>query len=369
MRVSFAAAGLILCPLLMLATVACVVPRPPADTVGKDSAAGSENPPLRAAAEAAHKRIGTALMSGRLNNPAARALASRQFDSLSPENEMKWAFVEPLRGVFAFAAGDRLVAFAAQNGMRMRGHTLVWHQQLAGWAGQLKGDQLRAALAEHIAGVAGHWRGQIGAWDVVNEALADGESGSLRPDSPFTALGPDFIDQAFQQAHAADPQAQLFYNDYEIESVGVAKSEAAFALCKRLKEAGVPITGIGFQMHVDPRRWPPPEAIRANIARYAALGLLVEFTEMDVPLGELPGTAAQKLDAQRKLTHDIVATCVAEPACTAVTFWGLTDRDSWLNQPQWAQLRGEGPHRPLLFDADMHPKPVVQGLLDAFAGR
>ena len=90
---------------------------------------------------------------------------------------------------------------------------------------------------------------------------------------------------------------------------------------------------------------------------------------MDVPVGELPGTAEQKLDGQRKITHDIVATCVAEPACTAVTFWGLTDRDSWLNNPQWAKLRGDGPHRPLLFDADMHPKPVVQGLLDAFAGR
>ena len=354
---------------MILAAGGCVVPRPPADTVSKDSAAGTENPPLRAAAEAAHKRIGTALMSGRLNKPAARALVSRQFDSLSPENEMKWAFVEPLRGVFAFTAGERLVAFAEQNGMRMRGHTLVWHQQLAGWAKQLKGDALRAAVAEHIAGVAGHWRGRIGAWDVVNEALADGDSGSLRADSPFTALGPDFIDQAFRQAHAADPQAQLFYNDYEIEGVGAAKSEAAFALCKRLKEAGAPITGIGFQMHVDPRRWPPAEAIRANIARYAALGLLVEFTEMDVPVGELPGTAEQKLDGQRKIAHDIVATCVAEPACTAVTFWGLTDRDSWLNAPQWTKLRGDGPHRPLLFDADMHPKPVVQGLLDAFAGR
>jgi endo-1,4-beta-xylanase len=359
-------AWLVLWPITVLA---CVVPHPPADTVATESAAGTENPPLRAAAEAAHKRIGTALMSGRLNNAAARALVSRQFDSLSPENEMKWAFVEPLRGVFAFAAGDRLVAFAAQNGMRMRGHTLVWHQQVAGWARQLKGDELRAAVAAHIAGVAGHWRGQIGAWDVVNEALADGDSGSLRADSPFTALGPDFIDQAFREAHAADPQAQLFYNDYEIEGVGAAKSEAAFQLCKRLKEAGVPITGVGFQMHVDPRRWPAPAAIRANIARYAALGLLVEFTEMDVPVGELPGTAEQKLDAQRKITHDIVGTCVAEPACTAVTFWGLTDRDSWLNNPQWGKLRGDGPHRPLLFDADMHPKPVVQGLLDAFAGR
>jgi endo-1,4-beta-xylanase len=355
--------------LLVLAGAGCVMPRPPADTVSKESAAGTENPPLRAAAEAAHKRIGTALMSGRLNDPAVRALLARQFDSLTPENEMKWASVEPQPGVFAFAAGDRLVAFAHENDLRMRGHTLIWHMQLPGWARRLPRDELRAALDRHITGVAGHWRGQIGAWDVVNEALADGDSGALRADSPFTALGPDFIDQAFRLAHQADPQAQLFYNDYEIEGVGVAKSEAAFALCKRLKEAGVPITGIGFQMHVDPRHWPPVDAIRANIARYAALGLLVEFTEMDVPVGELPGSAEQKLDQQRVIAHDIVAACVAESACAAVTFWGLTDRDSWLNDPQWGKLRGSGPHRPLLFDAQLHPKPIVQGLLAAFAGR
>ncbi len=354
---------------LVLATAGCVVPSPPSDTVNKQSAAGAENPPLRAAAEAAHRRIGTALMSARLDKPEARALVSRQFNSLSPENEIKWAFVEPRPGAFAFAAGDRLVAFARDNAMRMRGHTLVWHQQMPGWARRLQGDELRAALGRHIAGVAGHWRGQIGAWDVVNEALADGSSGDLRSDSPFTALGPDFIDQAFKLAHAADPQAQLFYNDYEIEGLGTPKSEAAFQLCKRLKESGVPIAGVGFQMHVDPRHWPPAEAIRANIARYAALGLVVEFTEMDVPVGELPGDAQQKLEQQKKIAHDIVAACVAEPACTAVTFWGLTDRDSWLNDPHWGKLRGNGPHHPLLFDAQMHPKPIVQGVLDAFEGR
>jgi endo-1,4-beta-xylanase len=353
---------------LAIAASSCVVPSPPADTVSKETSVGAENPPLRAAAEAAHRRIGTAVMSARLNNPEARALVSRQFNSLSPENEMKWGYVEPRQGVFAFAPGDRLVAFAKENAIRMRGHTLVWHQQMPGWARHLQGDQLRAAMASHIAGVAGHWRGQIGAWDVVNEALADGSAGGLRTDSPFTALGPDFIDQAFKLAHEADPQAQLFYNDYEIEGIGVPKSEAAFQLCKRLKEAGVPIAGVGFQMHVDPRHWPSAEAIRANIARYAALGLLVEFTEMDVPVGELPGDAQQKLQQQKQIAHDIVAACVAEQACTAVTFWGLTDRDSWLNDPHWGKLRGNGPHQPLLFDAQMHPKPIVQGVLDAFAG-
>jgi len=355
--------------LLVVAAAGCVIPSPPSDKIVKEVPMGTENPPLRAAAEAAHRRIGTALMSARLDDPGVRALVARQFDSLSPENEMKWEFVEPRPGVFAFAGGDRLVAFAKANGIRMRGHTLVWHSQMAGWARHLEGSDLFNAMANHIAGVAGHWRGEIGAWDVVNEALADGSGRGLRADSPFTALGPNFIDEAFRLAHQADPDAKLFYNDYEIEGIGVPKSEAAFQLCKRLKEAGVPIDGVGFQMHVDPRRWPTPEAIRANIARYGALGLTVEFTEMDVPVGELPGDSHRKLELQQRIAHDIVATCVAEPACAAVTFWGLTDRDSWLNDPHWGKLRGQGPHRPLLYDAKMYPKPIVQGVLDAFAGR
>ena len=118
-------------------------------------------------------------------------------------------------------------------------------------------------MTRHIQNVVGHWKGKIAQWDVVNEALADGDSGQLRDDSPFAVLGPTFIDEAFRLAHAADPQAQLLYNDYEIEGVGRAKSEAAYALCKRLKEAGVPIHGVGFQMHVDPRHWPSADSIRA----------------------------------------------------------------------------------------------------------
>ena len=143
-------------------------------------------------------------------------------------------------------------------------------------------------MTRHINSVVGHWKGKIAQWDVVNEAIADGPTGELRPDSPFAVLGPTFIDEAFRLAHAADPSAQLFYNDYEIEGDD-AKSNAAYALCKRLKEAGVPIHGVGFQMHVDPRHWPSADTIRKNMERYAALGLLIEITEMDIPVGQLPG--------------------------------------------------------------------------------
>jgi endo-1,4-beta-xylanase len=333
--------------------------------VGGDLIRSSDLKPLRVAGAAAGRRIGTAIMSHHLSDSPLRALIVREFDSLSPENEMKWGAVEPRPGAFEFAAADRLVDFAAENGIRMRGHTLVWHQQLAFWVQGLKGDALRAAMARHIEAVVGHWKGKIGQWDVVNEALANGDSGQLRDESPFTALGPTFIDEAFRLAHAADPAAQLIYNDYEIEGGDTPKGEAAYALCKRLKEAGVPIHGVGFQMHVDPRHWPSAEKIRRNIQRYAALGLVVELTEMDVPVGALPGDITARLTQQRQITHDIVAACVAVDGCTGITFWGVSDADSWLNSAQWGQLRGRGPHYPLPFNTKLEPKPMVAGILDA----
>jgi endo-1,4-beta-xylanase len=324
---------------------------------------------LRKAAQAAHRLVGTALMSGQLDDAQVRTLVASNFDSLTPENEMKWEAIEPQPGVFSFAGGDKLVAFAADNGIRMRGHTLVWHSQLAPWVKGLSRDELRAAIRRHIGGVVGHYKGKVAVWDVVNEAIADGPGGELRGDSPFNALGPTFIDDAFKLAHEADPAALLFYNDYEIEGEGTAKSDAAFRLCKRLKEAGVPIDGVGMQMHVDPRHWPSAESIRRNMQRYAALGLRIEITEMDVPVGEIPGTIAEKLQQQRIIAHDIVAACVAVDACAAITFWGWTDRESWLNSPQWGALRGRLPHYPLPFNAAYQPKPMVTGVLDALAGR
>jgi endo-1,4-beta-xylanase len=333
-------------------------------SVGANQLPASALRPLRQAGAAANRRIGTALMSARLSNAKVRALVAREFDSLTPENEMKWESIEPQPGRFNFEAGDRLVAFAGENGIRMRGHTLVWHSQLAFWVKGLKADALRAAMTRHINGVVGRWKGKIAQWDVVNEAIADGPTGELRPDSPFAVLGPTFIDEAFRLAHAADPSAQLFYNDYEIEGDD-AKSNAAYALCKRLKEAGVPIHGVGFQMHVDPRHWPSADTIRRNMERYAALGLLIEFTEMDIPVGQLPGNIDEKLKGQRDITRDIVAACVAVDKCSGITFWGLTDSDSWLNDAHWGQLRGKGPHYPLLFNGDMQPKPVVSGVLEA----
>ena len=341
----------------------------PGEAVGAHMVPATEVRPLKEAAEAAHRKVGTCLMSQQIQDAATAKLLASDFDSLTPENEMKWETVEPRPGAFAFAPGDAIVAFATSNGMRMRGHTLVWHSQLAPWVKGLSVEERRAAMVRHVQGVVGHWKGRVAQWDVVNEAFADGPSGALRGDSPWTALGPSFIDEAFRLAHEADPDAKLFYNDYEIEAEGSPKAEAVYRMCQRMKEAGVPLHGIGLQMHVDPRHGPPIAKIRSNIARFAALGLLVELTEVDVPVGAVPGTIEEKLNRQRAISHDVVAACVAVEACTGVTFWGLSDRTSWLNEPRWGQLRGEGPHYPLPFNRDLQPKPMVLGILDAFAGK
>ena len=362
--------------LLASGAASCIIQRAapaaapaPAPASAGPSAASTPVTALRSTAAAAHRLLGTAVMSSRLDDPRARNLVALNFDSLTPENEMKWASIEPRAGVFSFAAGDKLVAFAAANRIRMRGHTLVWHSQLASWVKGLPPNELRAAMVSHVRGVVGHYKGRVAAWDVVNEALADGPSGELRADSPFTALGPTFIDEAFQVAHQVDPDAQLFYNDYEIEGLTSAKSDAAFALCKRLVEAGIPIAGVGLQMHVDPRHWPAPASIQRNMERYAALGLRIEITEMDVPVGAIAGTTSEKLQRQREIAHDIVGACVAVDSCAAITFWGLLDRDSWLEDPHWGALRGRGPHHALLFDNSYQPKPMVLGVVDAFAHR
>ncbi len=356
---------LVIVPIL-LAGGGCIA-HGPAGAVGDSGKAPTPDvPPLRSVAGA--RRIGAAVESQRLREPIFAKVLAANFNSLTPENEMKWAYVEPVAGQFAFRGGDALVAFAAQNDMRVRGHTLVWHTQLAPWVGRLEGEALRAAMLAHVRGVVSHWKGRVAQWDVVNEAFADGDGGGLRSDSPFSALGPGFIAEALRAARQADPDAVLFYNDYEIEGPGAAKTEAVYRMVQGLKAAGAPIGGVGFQMHVDPRHWPPASAIRQNLERFAALGLAVEITEMDVPVGEIAGDRATKQARQSALTHDIVAACVALPACSGVTFWGFTDRYSWLNDPHWGALRGRLPHHPLPFDADYRGKPMTAAIAAALAG-
>jgi endo-1,4-beta-xylanase len=328
-----------------------------------ETSAAAAPTPLRAAAVKANRKLGVALATYFMNDARYGEVAAREFDSLTAENEMKWDATEPSPGSFRFDAGDRLVEFAEKHSMRVRGHTLVWHNQLPPWVSGLSEGELRAAMLRHVREVALRWKGRIAQWDVVNEAVDD--SGKLRQNSPFTRLGSAYLAEAFRAAHDADPAAELYYNDYDIEALDSPKTHGAYELVKGLKQSGVPIHGIGFQMHVDPRNWPSSEDMQKNFERFAALGLRIELTEIDVPLGEIPGDAEHKLARQSELARGVVRACLAVPACVGMTFWGLTDRHSWLSTPEWGPKKGRGPHLPLLFDESYRPKPMHAGVVAA----
>lgn len=279
------------------------------------------------------------------------AAALTAFGSVTPENELKWEISEPERGRFDFGASDRIVAFATRHGMAARGHVLVWHLQNPGWLDDLSASELRAALAGHIETLMRRYVGRIAEWDVVNEAVDD--DGRLRRSLWLDKLGPGYIALAFRLAHAADPRAKLFYNDYGAEGEGT-KADAVYRLVAQLKHQGVPIDGVGLQGHVDTE---PVPGYERNIARFARLGLRIELTEMDV---RTKADAAAERGAQAAQYERLVGDC---PRCTRFTVWGLDDADSWVP----GAYPGFG-HATLL-DADLSPKPAFDAFRRALLRR
>jgi endo-1,4-beta-xylanase len=293
---------------------------------------------------------------------AYRATLVREFSAITPENAMKWGPVHPGEHEWRFEPADRLVEFAAAHRMRVHGHALVWQAQLGEWVTPaLSARDVARAMATHIETLVGRYRGRVAAWDVVNEALR--ASGRLRRTVFFHALGPAYLAEAFRLAHAADPAARLYYNDYGTEGVG-RKSDAVYALARGLVDRGVPIHGVGLQMHLDAadRGRPTPDAIAHNVARLAALGLEVRVSEMDVRIRRVRRRHSQgRLGAQRAVYHDVIAACAGVAGFAGVTFWGLTDAHSWVDDRF-------GEDDPLLFDAAYAPKPAYFGVLDALVG-
>jgi endo-1,4-beta-xylanase len=344
---------------LVLTLLACgrSTPAPPTTPTTPPA---SEPEPLRAAAAAAGKRIGTAVTSGLLTDPRYAAVFARHFDSVTAEYEMKWDPIERTRGSEDFSGGDAIAAYGAARGMQVRGHTLIWHQAVPSWVAALPAADLRTAFERHIRTVAAHYRGRVVAWDVVNEAIDDNGFG-LRNTVFRQKLGDRYIADAFRIAREADPQARLIYNDYSGEGLG-GKADAIYELVRGLLAQGVPIDGVGLQMHVR-AAGPPIEAdVAANMRRLAALGLRISISEMDVRIAELGGATPVNLDRQKALYRSLVGVCVAEPACDSVTFWGFTDAHSWIHNQF-------GPDAPLLFDAQYAPKPAFFGVLDALLRR
>ncbi len=316
--------------------------------------------PLRDLALTRHLQIGAAASSYPLRNDTlyAQTLA-REFSMLTPENAMKFGPLHPGRHRYDFQDADVLLDFAKANSMEVRGHTLVWHHQLPDWLteGKFTREELIAILREHIMTVVSRYREQVSTWDVVNEALDD--NGSLRDTIWLQGIGPDYIDMAFRWAHEADPQARLFYNDYQGEGSGQG-SEAIYALVRNLLQRGVPIHGVGLQMHLKLESPPKSRDVVANIKRLGALGLAVHLTEMDV---RIKGAATrQKLAAQAGVYRDMLQACLSTDYCKAFVLWGFTDRYSWI--PQIAK----GYDAALVFDRSYTSKPAYKELMDVLAG-
>ncbi|MEU3349821.1 endo-1,4-beta-xylanase [Streptomyces sp. NPDC006700] len=301
---------------------------------------------LASAAAGKGRYFGTAVAASHLGESAYAGTLDREFNQVTPENEMKWDATEGTRNTFTFGSADQIVSHAQSQNMKVRGHTLVWHSQLPSWVSGLAATDLRSAMNNHITQVMQHYKGKIYAWDVVNEAYQDGSSGALRS-SPFAdKLGSGFIEEAFRTARSVDANAKLCYNDYNTDGVN-AKSNAVYAMVKDFKARGVPIDCVGFQSHFNSAS-PVPSDYQANLQRFADLGVDVQITELDI---EGSGTA------QANNYSNVVKACLAVTRCTGLTVWGITDKYSW---------RSSG--TPLLFDSNYGKKPAYDAALAALGG-
>ena len=292
---------------------------------------------LRQAGDRDGVLVGTAVRPSQLSETAYASTLAREFSMVEAEDAMKWAILRPDQATYDFRQGDEVVRFAQAHQMKVRGHCLVWGRYNPDWLtqGHFTTRQLSRLLHEHITRVMKHYRSQVFAWDVVNEALD--ENGDVRdslwynqPGIGWSQKGTAYIEQVFRWAHKADPHALLFYNEAEGEGLN-RKSDAIYTMVKDFKRRGVPIDGVGLQMHIPTLDAEIP-AIAANIARLTALGVQVHIKELDVSLpvdsNGLP--RPDNLTRQAEVYRGIVRACLNSAGCTAIQTWGFTDKYSWI---------------------------------------
>ena len=319
---------------------------------------------LREIADRAGIRIGTCVNRRAFeNDPVYRDVLAREFNIVTPENVMKPGPIHPEPDRYDFTAADALVAFAEEHDMQVHGHALVWHEQNPTWLteGAWTRSTMLDVMREHISSVVGRYRGRVHIWDVLNEAIIS-EGSALRPTLWHETVGPDYIDHAFRWAHEADPGARLFCNDFGADGMN-EKSDAMYALVKGMLARGVPIHGVGLQMHVSLRNAPDADGVARNIARYGKLGLEVQITEMDVCVNEPgeSGSLPERLEAQAEVYRQVVDAIVGDDAGTALIMWGLSDKYSWL--PRFKKREEWG----LILDEEFAPKPAYHALHDVLS--
>lgn len=308
------------------------------------------------------------------------ALIVTQFNSLTAENAMKMGPIHPRENEYYWKDADEIAAFAQKHGMKMRGHTLCWHAQAPNWMFKTEnGDTvskevLLQRLKSHITTVVNRYKDRVYGWDVVNEAIDDRDSLVYRPSAWYRICGEEFIAKAFEYAHAADPKAVLFYNDYNTENP--RKREKIYQVVKKLKEAGVPIHGVGLQGHWSVNN-PSREELEKSIQMFSSLGLQVQVTELDVSVyagrqgGQLiqgrrdtTATFTPEMEQQQREKYQMAFDVFRQHKgqLTGVTFWNVSDRYSWLD--------GRGrKNYPLLFDMNRQPKKAYWDVVNFDAGK
>jgi|WetSurMetagenome_2_1015567.scaffolds.fasta_scaffold31946_3 endo-1,4-beta-xylanase len=331
--------------------------------------------------------IGVALNAFQIRGEDSLALefAAQHFNSITAENEMKWERIHPQPNVYSFGIADSIVDFGMKNGMFIIGHCLVWHSQVPQWVftdslgKPLTRDALLQRLKDHIFAVVGRYKGRVKGWDVVNEAI--GDDGTMRKSKWLEIIGEDYVQKAFEYAQEADPNAELYYNDYNIELK--EKRAGVIKLIRSLQEKGVKVDAIGIQGHWHLDK-PDLKEVDESFAAYDSLGCKVMITEFEVsvvpePEGIIGADIAQRADYQEQMNpykdslpdsvQQLLATRYEDffnlflknsSKITRVTFWGLHDGYSWKNN--WPIFGRK--NYPLLFDRNYMPKPAYDSVLE-----
>ncbi|MGG4466536.1 endo-1,4-beta-xylanase [Paenibacillus alvei] len=301
--------------------------------------------------------IGTAVSSKYINTDEKyKNIIDDEFNIITTENEMKFDLIHPERERYNFLQSDALVNFGIEHNKKIRGHTLVWHRRIPEWLekGQFSKAEMKSILKKHIQTIVGRYKGEIYAWDVVNEAF--NEDGTLKDSIWLRTIGKEYIALSYKWAHEADPNALLYYNDFNIEEIN-AKSDAVYGLFQYFKRNNIPIDGLGMQMHTsiaDPYNL---EKVKNNIARMGKLNLDVQITELDISLGRYKKNSkvlGKLLNEQSAHYSDILNVCLATSTCTGFIMWGFTDKYTARKENEF----------PLILDNEYKPKPAYWSLFN-----